>query len=435
MLRLLLICGVSLTQALDNGLALTPPMGWLTWQRYRCLTDCTTYPDECISEKLIKRTADMLVDEGYLEAGYDYIGIDDCWMEKNRSASGKLVPDRERFPSGMKMLGKYVHSKGLKFGIYQDYGTKTCAGYPGVMGHEQTDVDTLVSWGVDYIKLDGCYSKPEEMKTGYPDFGRMLNKTGRPVLYSCSWPAYLEPDSILPNYTVIAENCNLWRNWDDIEDSWQSLLGIMNWFGDNQERLAPFAGPGHWNDPDMLLVGNYGLSLDQARVQMAVWAVLAAPLLISADLARMRPEFKEILLNRDIIAVNQDPLGKQGLRVYNDSKHHRQIWTRKLSDNSYAVAFVSTRVDGVPYAVSFSHGDMKIPAQNYRVQDLYNEEEDRKLGADETFTTRINPTGVKFFKFIPVGQSEEDFKDPEEHTLKNVNFNTDNDLDKTVVVV
>ncbi|CAH0401400.1 unnamed protein product [Chilo suppressalis] len=399
LLWLVILCGVSSATALDNGLALTPPMGWLTWERFRCITDCKTYPSECISEDLIKRTVDMMVIEGYRDAGYDYVGIDDCWLEKTRGPDGRMVPDRERFPSGMNALADYIHSRGLKFGIYQDYGNLTCAGYPGVLGSEQLDVDTFVSWDVDYIKLDGCYINATEMDSGYPAFGKLLNDSGRPILYSCSWPAYQEDIKMMPDYASIAHHCNLWRNWDDIDDSWWSLERIMDWFGDNQERLAPHAGPGHWNDPDMLLIGNFGLSEDQARVQMAVWAVLAAPLLISADLATMKPEFKSILLNRDILAVDQDPMGKQGLRVYKEKKI--AIWTRELFDGSYAVAFVSHRTDGAAYVFRYKLKDFKLPEQIYDVQDLYKEESNRSVGPNEEFAVKLNPTGVKFYKFIP----------------------------------
>ncbi|KAL0820229.1 hypothetical protein ABMA28_006149 [Loxostege sticticalis] len=374
-------------------------MGWLTWERFRCITDCKKYPDECISENLIKRTVDHMVNDGYLDAGYEYVGIDDCWLEKKRGPDGRMVPDRERFPSGMKALADYIHSHGLKFGIYEDYGNLTCAGYPGVLGSEQLDIDTFVQWDVDYIKLDGCYIPPEDMDKGYPEFGRMLNASGRPILYSCSWPAYQEDKKILPDYASIAKHCNLWRNWDDIDDSWASLSSIMDWFGDNQDRLAPHAGPGHWNDPDMLLIGNFGLSEDQARTQMAVWAVLAAPLLISADLATMKPEFKRILLNKDIIAVNQDRLGKQGLRVW--KQRNISVWHRELSNGERALAFVSQRADGAPYAAKFTFQDMQLPEQTYTVQDLYHEEKPRILKPNEEFNVRINPSGVKFYKFVP----------------------------------
>ncbi|CAH2042586.1 unnamed protein product, partial [Iphiclides podalirius] len=390
-----LITLLSSVVALDNGLALTPPMGWLTWERFRCITDCQKYPKECISEFLIRRMADIMVKDGYLEAGYNYVAIDDCWLEMERSSDHRMVPDRKRFPSGMKSLADYVHGKGLLFGIYQDYGTLTCGGYPGVLGYEEIDVKTFAEWDVDYVKLDGCYVNTTQMDTGYPAFGKLLNDTGRPMLYSCSWPAYQDK----PNYDSIAKHCNLWRNWGDIQDSWTSVKSIMKWFAESQDELVKHAGPGHWNDPDMLIIGNYGLSLDQARVQMAVWSVLAAPLLMSVDLATIRPEFKEVLLNRDIIAVDQDPLGRQGLRVWNGSKC--EIWTRELVDGSYAVAFVNLREDGVPYTLQVSHDQMRIPQKAYEVQDLYKDEGKIMYSAGENFETRINPTGVRFYKFMP----------------------------------
>ncbi|XP_049700732.2 alpha-N-acetylgalactosaminidase [Helicoverpa armigera] len=404
LVTLLLLVGVSSTLALDNGLALTPPMGWLTWERFRCITDCKKYPNECISENLIKRTADIMVSEGYLDAGYEYLGIDDCWLEKKRGPDGRMVPDKERFPSGMKALADYIHSKGLKFGMYEDYGNLTCAGYPGVLGNERLDIETFVEWEIDYLKLDGCYIQPENMDAGYPAFGQMLNETGRSILYSCSWPAYQEDAKMLPDYASIAQHCNMWRNWDDIEDSWASMTKIMNWFGDNQDRLAKHAGPGHWNDPDMLLIGNFGLTIDQARVQMAVWSILAAPLLMSVDLATIRPEFKEILLNKDVIAVNQDPLGKQGLRVWKKTERgarsRLEVWRRELQGDAQALAFVSQRDDGIPYAANFTSSEMNVQDGLYEVHDLYKDEGVRHWNSNEDFEVRINPSGVKFYKFI-----------------------------------
>ncbi|XP_072943058.1 alpha-N-acetylgalactosaminidase-like isoform X2 [Epargyreus clarus] len=398
MMLLLVLIALQLTStlALDNGLVPTPPMGWLSWQRFRCITDCKKYPNECISEDLIQRQALLMVSEGYLDAGYEYVGIDDCWLEKERDADGRMVPDRHRFPSGMKSLSDFLHSKGLKFAMYQDYGTKTCAGYPGVLGHEALDVKTFVEWEIDYLKLDGCYVETDKMDTGYPEFGKLMNESGRPIVYSCSWPAYQKK----PNYKSIAEHCNLWRNYDDIMDSWQSLTNISDWFAENQDELVQYAGPGHWNDPDMLLIGNYGLSWDQARVQMAVWSILAAPLLMSVDLATIRPEFKEILLNRDAIAVDQDPLGKQGRRV--GKIKNIEIWNRELSDGAYALAFVSRRDDGSPYSITVTYEDMKIPEHNYDIKDIYNDEPNvPSLSPDMKFETRVNPSGVRFYKFVP----------------------------------
>ncbi|XP_045483983.1 alpha-N-acetylgalactosaminidase [Pieris rapae] len=396
---LLLCCVLSVTSALDNGLALTPPMGWLTWQRFRCKTDCKTYPDECISEALIRRTADKMVSDGYLAAGYNYVGIDDCWMEKDRDKDGRLVPDATRFPNGMKAIGDYIHSKGLKFILFQDYGNKTLMGYPGVLGHEKTDVDSFVGWGVDYIKLAGMNVEPSKMDTGYPEFGRLMNESGRPMVYSCSWPAYQGK----PDYKSIREHCNLWRNTFDIQDSWASLTDIMDWFAKKPE-LVEFAGPGHWNDPDMLLIGNDGLSVDQARVQMAVWSIMAAPLIMSVDLNSIKDEFKHILLNDRVIAVDQDEMGKQGMRVWN--KSNCEIWSRELS-NGYAVAFVNRRNDSAPYAVAATFDDMRVPAQNYHVEELFDQEYLRCYGTmDRKFRSRIKPLGVKFYKFTPMKSNE-----------------------------
>nr|XP_049701010.1 alpha-N-acetylgalactosaminidase [Helicoverpa armigera] len=392
------------THALDNGLALTPPMGWLSWLRFGCTIDCDAKPNECISENLIRRTADLMVSEGYLAAGYRYITIDDCWLEKERSPDGRLVPDKKRFPSGMKALSDYVHSKGLLFGLYEDYGNMTCERYPGIRGHELYDADTLASWETDYLKLDGCFADVEGMSKGYPAFGRILNATGRPILYACSWPFFQETNGIRPNYSSVADSCNIWRNWYDIRNSWSSVQSVMTWIGDNQDRLAPYAGPGHWNDPDMLVVGNSGLTVDQAQVQMAVWSILAAPLMMSVDLAQIDPAFKQILLNRDVIAVSQDKLGKQGLRVWNSGfysmRPQQEIWHRELSEGARAIAFVNMQATFV--TVSYSYDNMKLPSLQYNIKDLYNVRKEKTLKPGEKLTVHINPTGVKFYKFTPM---------------------------------
>ncbi|CAF1144803.1 unnamed protein product, partial [Adineta steineri] len=281
---LLFLCLCDQVNSLDNGLLRQPPMGWLTWQRFRCVTDCQAHPDTCISEKLIRTQAELLVQGGYLEAGYKYIIIDDCWLNHSRAADGSLQPDETRFPSGIRALADYVHSLGLKFGIYEDYGTYTCGGYPGVLGHLEQDAKTFANWTVDYLKLDGCYADPKDFDVGYPAMGKALNETGYPIAYSCSWPAYEEGTALAPNYTAIEQACNLWRNWDDIDDSWESVYTIIQWFGNNSQRLSPFHGPGHWNDPDMLVIGNFGLSPAQSRAQMAIWSIMAAPLILSVDL-------------------------------------------------------------------------------------------------------------------------------------------------------
>ncbi|KAK5649042.1 hypothetical protein RI129_003934 [Pyrocoelia pectoralis] len=401
-------CLIFYANALDNGVARTPPMGWMSWQRFRCLTDCNLYPDECISDRLFRRTADLMVSEGYLDAGYEYLIIDDCWLEKERDENGRLQPDHIRFPYGIKNLSDYIHAKGLKFGMYEDYGTFTCAGYPGILGHLEVDANTFAEWGVDYIKIDGCYANVEDYEAGYTEFGMYLNRTGRPIVYSCSWPAYLESSGTYANYAYLSEICNLWRNWGDIQDSYGSMSKITDWFGKNQDRLIPYAGPGHWNDPDMLLIGNYGLSLEQSKTQMALWAILAAPLLMSVDLGAIGSEEKTILLNRDIIAINQDALGIQGRLI--KTVANIQIWSRPImpivnGTHSYAVAYYSKRDDGHPYAITTTLSDVGLSHQSgYLVTNLFEPvlQEPQSLKISEDFIVRVKPSGVVFFKFTPI---------------------------------
>ncbi|XP_055319555.1 alpha-N-acetylgalactosaminidase isoform X2 [Sitodiplosis mosellana] len=395
--------------ALENGLALKPPMGWMSWQRYRCIIDCDTYPYECISEWLFKNATDHIVANGYKEAGYEYVIIDDCWMEMERDpVTQELVPDRKRFPSGMKALADYVHSKGLKFGIYEDYGTHTCMGYPGVINHMELDAQTFGKWDVDYVKLDGCYADIMDMNKGYPEFGRLLNETGRPMVYSCSWPVYQEEKGLMPNYEALKKHCNLWRNWDDIQDSYESLNKITEYFAVNASRIQPNAGPGHWNDPDMLLIGNYGLTVDQSKSQMAIWAILAAPLLMSTDLKNIRPEFREILINQNVIDVNQDALGIQGSRLRVECKI--ETWVRPINPiingaHSYAVAWASKRDDGSPCVYSSKLKDLGLTYdKGYEVTDLFDEDHDfdHIFRTNTNITVRVNPSGVQFYKFTPI---------------------------------
>lgn len=385
-------------ESLENGLARTPPMGWLAWERFRCNTDCKNDPDNCISENLFRTMADILVNEGYAAVGYNYINVDDCWLEKERNRYGQLVPDKQRFPRGMKSLADYVHSKGLKFGIYEDFGNYTCAGYPGVLGYLQNDAELFASWDVDYVKLDGCYAHPSEMDHGYPEFGFHLNRTGRPMIYSCSWPVYQIYAGMQPNFTSIIQHCNLWRNYDDIQDSWSSVESIIDYFGNNQDVIVPNAGPGHWNDPDMLIVGNFGLSYEQSKTQMAIWAIIAAPLLMSVDLRTIRPEYKAILQNKKIIAIDQDPLGIQGRRIY---KHKGiEIWSRPITPLfqnyfSYGIAFVNKRTDGTPSDVAVTLKELGLTSPTgYQVEDLYEDVNYGILSPQTKIKVKVNPSGV-----------------------------------------
>ena len=309
-----------------------------------------------------------IAEDGYLQAGYDQgnpsrkytltytytnshtyththtVSIDDCWANMERDpTTQRLVGNTTRFPSGIKALGDFMHSKNVRFGIYNDEGTKTCAGYPGSKGYETIDADTFKDWGVDYLKLDGCYNDPVGYSQGYPAFGSALQSSGRDIVYSCSWPAYLgDNETSKPFQDMIDGGCNLWRNWADINNEWSSLLSIIDHWGDFCHSLKPYSAPGHWHDMDMLLVGddhyNKTLSVDQARTQMTIWSLMASPLIIAADLRTIKAEYRDILLNPEVIAIDQDSLGEMGLRLTPKAALGGEIWARNLSDGSMAMA-------------------------------------------------------------------------------------------------
>lgn len=331
-----------------NGLSKTPPMGWMSWEIFRCQTDCANHPDHCIDHNLYEQTTDAIVDGGFLDLGYNQVSIDDCWEDINgRDSSGRLVPDASRFPDGMKALGDYMHAKGVKFGTYSDEGTKTCGGYPGTKDHEEVDAQTFAEWGVDYLKLDGCYNDKQSYTTGYPAAGAALQATGRDIVYSCSWPAYLGGDeSSKPFSDMVDAGCNLWRNWDDIQCNWGSLSSIIDHWGDYAEVLKASAGPGYWHDMDMLLIGNGCISTDEEKTQMAIWSISASPLIMGNDLRSVPEASKAILQNTDAIAVSQDPLGKMGGRITGDD--NQQVWARELTGGKVAVALYNKIGSNLP---------------------------------------------------------------------------------------
>ncbi|XP_028935345.1 alpha-N-acetylgalactosaminidase [Ornithorhynchus anatinus] len=398
----ILVASVTHVLALENGLMRTPPMGWLAWERFRCNVDCKTDPKNCISEQLFMEMADRLAEDGWRDLGYRYVNIDDCWMARLRDRDGRLVPDPDRFPRGIPALADYVHSRGLKLGIYEDLGNYTCMGYPGTtLARVVDDARTFAEWGVDMLKLDGCFSTSEDRALGYPKMAEALNATGRPIAFSCSWPAY---EGGLPpqvNYTLLGTICNLWRNYDDIQDSWQSVLSIVDWFSDNQDALQPAAGPGRWNDPDMLLVGNFGLSFEEARAQMALWAVLAAPLFMSTDLRTISRRDREILQNPLLIKISQDPLGVQGRRVRQE-RSQIEVFLRPLARSASALLFFSRRTD-VPFRYRTSLAGLNFTSASlYEAQDVYTGEIISGLKAETTFTVVINPSGVVVWYLYPI---------------------------------
>lgn len=384
-------------------------MGWLSWERFRCTTDCKNYPDDCISEKLFKDMADAMARDGFREAGYEYVIIDDCWLAKTRDSQGRLQPDPDRFPSGIRALADYIHAKGLKFGIYGDYGTMTCAGYPGNKYHLEIDAETYANWTVDYFKMDGCYSDIKEYDTAYPEMGFWLNRTGRPILYSCSWPAYQE-GRMKPDYVKIAKYCNIWRNYNDIDDSWDSVRSIIDFYGDDKTHFVEVAGPGNFNDPDMVIIGNYGLSWEQQRTQMALWSIMASPLIMSVDLRTIKPEPRALLQNRGAIAINQDVLGIQGRRIKKLGR--MEVWTRPIAPRGSWAFVLYNSGDSVPSTVTIKLSDLgMLDPAGYNVTEVFDGKPLGLAKPGSALRIVVNPTGVFFGKAVPLHSDLSDSDD------------------------
>jgi alpha-galactosidase len=300
--------------ALGNGLALTPQMGWNDWNAFGC----------DVSEALVEQTADLMVSSGMKDAGYQYVNIDDCWMTSSRDGNGKLVPDPAKFPDGISGTAAYVHGKGLKLGIYESAGTATCAGYPGSLNHEQIDANSFASWNVDYLKYDNCNNQGIAAQTRYTAMRDALAKTGRPILYSlCNWGQ----ENV---WTWGAGVGNSWRTTGDINASWGSMLSIFH----SNVGLAAYAGRGGWNDPDMLEVGN-GMSFTEDRSEMSLWAEMAAPLISGTDLRSATPATLSLYTNKDVVAVDQDSLGRQGTEV--SATGGRDVLAKPLANGDVAV--------------------------------------------------------------------------------------------------
>nr|XP_023910952.1 alpha-galactosidase-like isoform X3 [Quercus suber] len=301
---------------LANKLALTPPMGWNSWNHFACH----------IQEELIRETADAMVSTGLAALGYEYINLDDCWAQLKRDSKGNLVSKASTFPSGIKALADYVHSKGLKLGIYSDAGNETCSGQmPGSLGHEEQDANTFASWGVDYLKYDNCHNDGTSPKERYPKMSKALLNSGRPIFFSlCEWG---QEDPA----TWAASIGNSWRTTGDIQDSWESMISRA----DQNDKWASYAGPGGWNDPDMLEVGNGGMTTEEYRAHFSIWALAKAPLLIGCDIRSMDNMTFKLLSNKEVIAVNQDKLGVQGKKVKKDGD--LEVWAGPLSDNKVAI--------------------------------------------------------------------------------------------------
>jgi alpha-galactosidase len=335
--------------ALPDGLALTPPMGFNNWNATGCAID----------EKLIRDTADIFVSQGLRDAGYRYVNIDDCWAAPDRDANGRLTAHPDRFPSGIKAIADYVHARGLKLGIYTSAGTQTCAKtMPGGLDHEEIDAQTFADWGVDYLKYDNCNNAGRPALERYTKMRDALKKTGRPIVLSiCEWGEN-KP------WEWGADVGHLWRTTGDINDTWAKTVEILK----KNVPLAQFAKPGAWNDPDMLEVGNGGMTDTEYHSHFSLWSMMAAPLLIGADLRKISPASLDILKNKEIIAIDQDPRGVQARAT--STPDGQWVFVKPLANGDTAVALFN---EGATAAkISTSAAALGLPRRpGYVVRDLW----------------------------------------------------------------
>jgi alpha-galactosidase len=364
-------------------IAATPPMGWNSWNHFA----------EKVNDADVRAAADALVSSGMRDAGYIYVNIDDTWQGE-RDASG-VIHANSRFPD-MKALSDYVHSRGLKIGIYSSPGPKTCAGYAGSYGHEEQDAKTYAEWGMDYLKYDLCSfgelmkkesgGDPQKafamQKAAYEKMHKAIVATGRPIVYSLCQYGW---NNVWEWGTEVGGN--LWRTTGDINDTYSRMVEI----GFSQAGLAKYAGPGHWNDPDMLEVGNGGMTEDQYRTHMTLWVILAAPLLAGNDLSKMSPPTLAMLTNKEVIAVDQDPLGKQGDRV--SAVGPTEIWSKPLSNGAQAVALFNR--SETEKSISFRPRDIGF-AKSFKLRDLWQGREVTATG--DTYTATVPAYGAVLLK-------------------------------------
>jgi alpha-galactosidase len=362
-----------------NGLSLKPPMGWNSWNKFGCN----------IRENLVRQATDQMATSGLRAAGYEYVVIDDCW-QGDRDEQGMITADKTKFPSGIKALSDYVHSKGLKFGIYSDAGVRTCAGRSGSRGHEYQDALQYAAWGVDYLKYDWCETGTQDARSSYLTMSDALRATKRPIVFSmCEW-------GTAKPWLWAGTVGNLWRTTGDIWDHWQGKktysLGMMD-IVDLQVGLSSFAGPGHWNDPDMLEVGNGGMTTEEYRTHFSLWAELAAPLMAGNDLSAMSPDTKAILTNSEVIAVDQDALGRQGDRVAKQGD--LEVWSRPLANGGRAVILLNRGASASQIDVRWQ--DLGFPeALRLRVRDLWVHKDMPE--ATGSYRALVAPHGVVMIK-------------------------------------
>jgi hypothetical protein len=364
--------------ALDNGLAVTPPMGWNDWNAFGCN----------VSEPLVEQTAKVIATSGMKAAGYQYVNIDDCWSTKTRDADGNLVPDPAKFPDGIAGVAAYVHSLGLKLGIYESAGTATCAGYPGSLGHEQQDAATFASWGVDYLKYDNCNNQNVPWEQRYDAMRDAIAATGRPMVYSlCEWGE----DNV---WTWGAGTGNLWRTTGDISDNFASMLSNFH----QNVALAAYAGPGHWNDPDMLEVGNGGMSVTEEQTEFSLWAEMAAPLIAGTNLTTATPATLATYLNKDVIAVDQDRLGKQGTEI--SSTGGLDVLAKPLANGDVAVTLFNENATAATITTT-AHAAGLPSSRAYKLDDLWQHTSTETSGP---ITASVPAHGTAMYRVSPLRQ-------------------------------
>lgn len=372
-----------ITQEEFMKLAKTPPMGWNSWNSFHSE----------VSEKLLMETADAMVESGMKDAGYEYIIVDDCWQVKpnGRDADGNILWDTKKFPHGMKYVADYIHSKGLKFGIYSCAGAHTCCMYPGSKGYEYQDARFYASIGVDYLKYDFCYNDGRNSKEAYTTMREALKQAGRPIVLSiCEWGS-TEP------WQWGKGIGHLWRISHDISPEWDNITDIINL----EETMTPYGGPHHWNDPDMLEVGNGELTLTENISHFSLWCMFAAPLISGNDLRSMKPEVLSILTNKEAIAVDQDTLGVQAHVTV--EMGDKQIWIRPLSDGGFAVCFFNKtdhdwNLDYNLMDISELYGGL------FEVRDIW---QHKNIGrTNKNVVGTIYPHGVKMLRLTPVAEKK-----------------------------
>ncbi|CAL1406118.1 unnamed protein product [Linum trigynum] len=368
--------GLDRRNLLANGLGLTPPMGWNTYNHFHWT----------ISEKIIRETADAMVSSGLAALGYQYINLDDAWAERQRDSAGNLVANATTFPAGIKGLADYVHAKGLKLGIYSDAGNLTCSKLqPGSLGYEEQDAKTFASWEIDFLKYDNCHTDGTSPQVRYPIMSKALLKTGRPIFFSlCEWGVE-DPATWGPGVG------NSWRTTGDIADNWERMTERA----DKNDKWASYAGPGGWNDPDMLEVGNGGMTTEEYRSHFSIWALAKAPLILGCDIRSMDLDTHQILSNSEVIAVNQDKLGVQGKKVKKDGD--LEVWAGPLSQKRVVVVLWNRGSSPAKVAANFS--DIGVPPfALVDVRDLWAHTTEAKV--KEQISADLDPHACKMYIII-----------------------------------